>query len=396
MKDAEFLFHGSIGSKPVYQPDIQLAGQVSGGNLAFDPAWPELEDVNASIRLDNHKLDVQVQTATLLGNRVADTQVSLIDNPHDRGLALRVNGLIQGDTAAAIQLLQNSPVKSAIGDTLDTWVFRGDVGAQVQLIVPLTAEAKGTYQSVDVTFDGAEVDMSDIDLTLSNVRGSLNYSSKNGVTSSGLSANLWDETVTATIDSPFVGKGEGRHQETKIYVNGKVALADISAWAKRPELQFVTGAALVDGEISIPLERREEQTLSLRFNSKLRGVELDLPAPFDKSSDQEEDFFAEVKLYSGYQKMDFRYGNSYQLSLRTGLAPYAHLHLGESNLRRRAKVSKLNRAIRRSRGFSPALALRRKLPSATSITTLPVIVLSSTAFGAPGQWASTKKLADSL
>gem|GEM_PF-923881 len=332
--DLAFIYHGSISKNAKIPPAIQLHANVHNGNLAFDPQWPALTDVHGRLRLDNRHLDVQVKKASLLGNRVKNAEVLLIDNPEGEGLALSIQGQLNSNAGAAMNLLQNSPVRSVFGATFDSWQFDGDVSAAIALQIPLTSNAQGMRQSVNVSFSGAEVDMRDLNLRIDKVKGRLLYDSHKGLVAKKMTGQIWGRPVTASIDSPIVSSTKKPVRETRIQFSGEFDVASIRDWTLRPELGFVDGGAHVNGVITIPARGLHEHFLEVELSSALQGVGFELPEPMGKTLKEEKDFLLNLRLFEGYQHYQFEYDNLVTLRMRTGekIENSAQVSIGEASI----------------------------------------------------------------
>lgn len=313
--DIGFIFHGSLSLSPEVPPNIQLVAHVQDGDLAFDPQWPALKNITGQLTLDNRSLDVQVDEATLLNNRVNDAEVLLVQNPEDEGRALSITGQIDSNAAAAMDLLQKSPVRTLFGSTFDSWTFGGDVSASIALLIPLSTEAQGLRQSVDVDFDGARVDMRDIDLSINKVKGRLHYDSDDGLKAKNLRGRVWGKPLVAEIHSPTVAPGK---RDTVIEFNGPVAVSDLRDWTRRPELGFADGQATINGRLTIPSKGTKEHFLEVEMHSQLQGVGFDLPEPMYKPANSSETFGMTLRLLNGEQRYQFDFGEGIQLRLLTG------------------------------------------------------------------------------
>jgi len=314
--DIAFIFNGSLSKHAEVSPNIQLLAKVSKGDLAFDPQWPALKNIDGTLRLDNRTLDVQIDRATLLNNTVNNAEVLLVRNPVDEGRALSITGALKSNAAAAMNLLQESPVRNLFGDTFDSWTFGGNVSARIALLIPLSADAEGLRQSVDVDFDKARVDMRDIDLAINRVSGRLHYDSDSGLSASALKGQVWGKPLKASISSPL--SASGKERDTLIAFSGPMEIADLRQWTRRPELGFASGGAAVNGQIRIPAKLTEDYFLEVTIDSTLQGVSFDLPAPLHKDKGQIVEYSSTLHLYQGMQKYLFQIGKHIQLRLQAG------------------------------------------------------------------------------
>ncbi|WP_339074342.1 YhdP family protein [Teredinibacter turnerae] len=327
--DAAFIYHGSVDMHPKYSANLQLSADVHNADLAFDPHWPALESLNGHINLDHYKLNVSVSSAELLGNQVNRAQVKLLAGADGQPMALAIKGAVTSNAAAAMALLQQSPVRSVFGSTFDSWTFGGNVAAEIELQVPLEEDTRGSRQLVNVEFDGAKVDMADIGLAVDSVKGKLQYSSETGLSSAALDAAMWGRPVRASIESPLVGDTA---RDTVIHFRGPVDVDDIRQWTQRPELGFVSGVTELDGSLTIPAEGTQPYYLAIDVASKLDGVSLELPAPMSKSAADKAPFNVSLKMFDDYQLYRFDYNKQISLRLRSGVNDSLQLNFGDTEL----------------------------------------------------------------
>ena len=311
----EFLYDGSVRKKSDLSKTYQLVAELKNGNVAFDEAWPTLRQVDASIYLDNNNLNVDVSNASLLGNRVSAAQVSLVEPENKQGLSLLIKGQLDSDAEAAMTLLQNSPVRHAIGKTFDNWIVKGDVNANIELLVPLSENVDKLQQSVKVDFSRAELSIPDLNLAMKSINGDISFTSDKGLHSKNLSGRLWGEKFSATISSP-----ENKHgrKETEISFNGPVDIEDLYKWTDRPELLFVNGKPEVTGKLVIPDGLSSKKKLKISMHSDMQGVSLDLPAPVTKLAEEEKPFDVNISVYEDRQVFKFTYDDWVSMNIVRG------------------------------------------------------------------------------
>lgn len=311
VSDVSFLYHGSIQKDPDIQPSIQLAGSVKNGKLEFDEHWPPLEALTGNIVVDDDHVDVDVAQAQIKENNIFNATLKLIDNPRDVGRALLIKGESASDVNRAMALINDSPLRKNIGDTFDDWVMRGDVTATLKLVVPLEKDVKGESQTVDVEIKNADVDITSLDLNYKNVRGDLHYYSDKGLFSKGLKGTLWGKAVNAELSNPTNTYGS---RDILLDFSGEVDVASLNAWLKRPELDFSDGTTSVSGTFKVPGENSPDvMTLSTRSN--LKGVNIDLPAPFGKKKEDASYFSAEHKFFNNADEIRIALGKQLDVAI---------------------------------------------------------------------------------
>ncbi|HEY6529742.1 MAG TPA: YhdP family protein [Cellvibrionaceae bacterium] len=298
--DGGFIYRGSLLKTPITSRSMQLYLNVENARLAFDPHWPELTEVKARLVMDDSNLRVDVSEGLLEGNRVSDTQVWLAREP---GLTLAMEGQMQGTSQAALNLLKNSPVANLIGDALNQLSLSGQMQGAIGLRVPL-AEDGANWQEVAVEVRDNRLDLVGLNLGFSALTGVLRYSSEDGLTSSGMLANLWGEPMSASI-----GKNDSGNL---IKAQGQVTVSALNQWLKRPELNYAHGRTEVAAEIQLPsFKATGDRALKLAFTSDLRGVGFNAPVPLAKLPADSLPFKGAIRLDKSTQE------DTYQFSIGT-------------------------------------------------------------------------------
>ncbi|MEY4589929.1 MAG: hypothetical protein RL497_2005 [Pseudomonadota bacterium] len=294
--DGGFVYRGSLLKTPLTSRSMQLYLNVENARLAFDPHWPELTQVRARLVMDDSDLRIDVSEALLAGNRITDAQVWLSREP---GLTLAIEGQMRGSSEAALDLLKNSPVAKITGDALSQLDLKGPMQGAVALRIAL-AEGGANWQEVAASVEDNQLDLTGLNLGFSAVNGTLHYSNEHGLTSPGIHANLWGEAISAEIG----------HNDSGNYIaaRGPVSVRALNQWLKRPELNYAEGRAQVSAEVQLPsFKSTDEPALKLSFNSDLRGVGFNAPAPLAKNPDEPLAFNATINLSKKAQEDTYQF-----------------------------------------------------------------------------------------
>jgi uncharacterized protein (TIGR02099 family) len=280
VRNASFIYHGSLAKEATIARVIQLRGLVSNAEVAFDPAWPPLRQGSGLLYLDDENLTVTGMRGAMEQILVTDARVDLVQLDGERR-AVRVKTSAQGESGDATALLAKTPLRDLGGEELMSWQWQGPVTAKLDVQVPLDNNQKGAYQKVALDVAENQLHMPGLELTFEKVTGSLTYDTAQGVASPGIKARLWDKPVSAVLSTEQSPSGS----ELVARLKGKADVADVQQWSKRPELAFAQGTSAVTGELRVPMGG--DAPLRLIFNSSLEGVELMAPAPFQKPASQE-------------------------------------------------------------------------------------------------------------
>lgn len=279
VRNAGFIYHGSLAKEATIARVIQLRGLVSNAEVAFDPAWPPLRQGAGLLYLDDQNLTISDLRGALEQITVADAQVDLVQLDGERR-AVKVQASAEGDSGHATQLLAKTPLRDLGGEELMSWQWQGPVAARLDVQVPLDNSQRDAYQKVMLNFTENQLHMPALELTFEKVTGPLTYDSAQGLSSPGVKARLWDKPVSAVLSTEQWPSG----RELVARLKGKADVADVQQWSKRPELAFARGISAVTGELRVPMTGNAPMRLT--FNSALQGVELTAPPPFQKPASQ--------------------------------------------------------------------------------------------------------------
>lgn len=268
---ADFIWRGPFRGQE--HRTVQLSLALRDGELAFDPQWPALEDIGASLYLNDVDLDVTASRATMMGMAVRDVEVSLRDADRDDPV-VTVRGDVSGRVGDALALLQASPVADNLV-FLDEWQADGDVTGSIDLHLPLQRLAADGRHRVTTRVSDGELHSPVLKFDFDGIEGPLDYDSSSGLQSSGLTGQLWGEPLQAGITAD----GE----RTVITMNGELEVSDLaSRWW--PEQSIASGETTFEARLSVEHSRMTSSRLEV--SSELEGVALVLPEPLGKAADE--------------------------------------------------------------------------------------------------------------
>ncbi len=294
VSDAGFIYHGSLLKNATTARVIQLRGHIANAEIAFDPAWPPLQQGAGHLYLDDQALSVTGLTGALEQIKVTQASVDLTRLAGSSGRGIRVQAQVSGDSGDAKRLLAQTPLRETGGEQVANWQWQGPLGAQVDVLVPLERErGDAARQKVELQFNDNRLHMPGLNLTFTEVNGQLTYDSATGLSSSGIDARLWGAPAQVTLRTEPAADGR-----TLIAgFRGRPDIADVQTWSRRPELSFASGSSSVTGELRVPMGGRSAMRLSL--NSSLEGVSLLAPQPFQKSAAEERPLQVLIERHPG-------------------------------------------------------------------------------------------------
>lgn len=320
-RSAHFLFRGTL-NRPG-QPRVrsyQLALEMAGADLNYHPDWPALSDLNGRLMLDNNRVDARVEQARLYNSTLDTARIQVAENPAGEGLLLSIDGQLNALASDGLQLLREGYLRRFVGDNMDAWSVQGTIDADLDLKIPLQAGQPGAAQQVEMELNVPRLTMNDLELSVRDLAGPLRYDNERGLSSSGLTGELFGEPLTLAIAS----RQEDDRSVTAIDLSGRASGAGLAEWAQRPALQFLDGTFDFDGELELshyrePRPDRDQQLAAFTLSSDLRGVTLNVPAPIGKTAEQSRELTASVILGRQSAHAELHYNDHLQAQAQIDL-----------------------------------------------------------------------------
>lgn len=276
VKQGFFQYQGSLNkNSPDTARVISLFFDVSNATLAFQPGWPSLTGVDGKVYVENSGVRVKASKGQLLDTKVSNVLVNIPHVPSGQDSHLLVDGNFSGSLGDGLKILQQAPIGT--GSTFAGWQGEGPLDGKLKLDIPL---AKGVEPKVVVDFstDNARLKLADPVLELTRLKGDFRFDSASGLSGKGIKAQAFDRPVTAEI----AAEGKPGDNVTRIVANGQITVKRLTDWLN------VTQPLPVSGDLPYQLQLiLDSKDSPLVINSTLKGVAIDLPAPFGKTAEQE-------------------------------------------------------------------------------------------------------------
>ncbi|MGE1174004.1 YhdP family protein [Pseudomonas sp. BW7P1] len=302
-----FQYQGSL-NKNAGEADrsISLFFKVHDAELAFQPGWPHVSKVSGDVFIEDSGVRIVASEGQLLDTRVNDVFVNIPHVPSGEHSHMYLDGEFAGGLSDGLKILQEAPIGTA--ETFAGWEGEGDLQGRLKLDVPL---AKGDQPKILVDFKtaNARLKLAEPKLELSQLKGDFRFDSAKGLSGQNISARAFDKPVTAQI---FADGGPGK-LKTRVTASGQVEVKKLTDWLGVTQPLPVSGT--IPYQLQVNLDGADSQ---LMVSSNLKGVTVDLPAPFGLSASTGRDTVFRMSL----QGQERRYWVNYdQLANFTFAAP---------------------------------------------------------------------------
>lgn len=284
ISEAAFIYRGSIAKHSGKKKSIQLYIDADDAELDYDSEWPAARELNAKVFVDDANVLVEAGEAWVSGLRIQNTVVRYVPEIKQKGGMIRLKTSINGEVGAALEYLQDSPIKKQMGGALDDWIATGRISGRLTTGIPI-----GLDRSVSVDLrsrlHGAKFSNDQINLEFEDINGPLRYSSRKGLHSAGLVGTLWKDSLSAEIQSsqiPAANPDGDTEWTTSLKVRGVASPKAVLSWLKAPLHEFLNGEMEYLAELKV-----SKNDTRLKIDSNLLGLSSTLPPPFGKLDQQQ-------------------------------------------------------------------------------------------------------------
>ena len=313
-----FQYQGSL-SKNAGEADrsISLFFKVHDAELAFQPGWPHLTKVNGDVFIEDSGVRIVASKGQLLDTRVRDVFVNIPHVASGEHSHMFIDGQFAGGLGDGVKILQEAPIGT--GSTFAGWQGEGDLQGKLNLDIPLV---KGDTPKIQVDFktDKARLKLSEPALELTQLKGDFRFDSSKGLSGQNISAQAFDRPVTAQI----FADGKAGKPNTRVVAKGQVAVKKLTDWLSVSQPLPVSGD--VPYQLQLNLDGADSQLI---VSSSLKGVAVDLPAPFGMAASTGRESIFRMTLQGAERRYWFDYGD---LANFTFAAPAGNFSDGRGEL----------------------------------------------------------------
>lgn len=313
-----FQYQGSLnhGAAPEAR-SISLFFKVHDAELAFQPGWPHVSKVTGDVFVEDSGVRILASKGQLLDTQVSDIYVNIPHVPDGQSIHLFLDGGFAGGLGDGLKILKEAPIGTA--DTFAGWEGEGDLRGKLKLDIPL---AKGEQPKILVDFKTAKarLKLPEPPLELTQLKGDFRFDSSKGLSGQNITARAFDKPVSAQI---FAEGGPGK-LKTRVAATGQVEVEKLTQWLSVTQPLPVSG--LIPYQLQLTLDGADSQ---LMVNSNLKGVAVDLPAPFGMAADAGRDTTFRMTLQGPERRYWVNYG---ELANFTFAAPTGNFADGRGEL----------------------------------------------------------------
>ena len=316
VNSAGFVWRGSTRPDQKLHRTLQLFLDVANAELEYDPPWPRLEDLAATLWIDDARTYAAASSATSAGAELSNLAVSVV--PVGGPVRLTVSGEVAGDASSAQVLLADSPLATLTDGVFAEWSFAGPMVGDLTVAAELGGDGSAPFVDLHLGLDGVSTNVVQASLPISQLTGDLHYRSDRGFVGSRVAFNALggsgDLEVLATPD-----------RSLDLRITSEFDAGAVRTWLDLPFLAFADGRSTMSGNLLID----DAGSASLGLESDLLGVSLDAPQPFAQGPERALHLFVDLELQSDPQinlalgerleaALEFRSASLHRMAARVG------------------------------------------------------------------------------
>ncbi len=309
----DIVVHGPL-KRGMEEPQAVVLGfTVENSTLQFLPDWKQpVKNLLADVVVDGS----EVTAHALAGSYYKQSlQRGLVHLPRFQPQApppLYVKVHTKGRAKSGIKVLKNTPLAERIGGFAQDLDAVGELDLEVNLAVPLKKERMDEMQAkVAAGVDQGWLSMRNPGIEIHNLKGDIHYDLNEGLWAKGLTGESFGGEIKAQIRTNKPDWG----QEIEIQVQGRGELEQLKAWQPISILKFMEGSMDYNFDLFLPLKIVDESQPRSYFEltTNMKGVKVDLPAPFGKSADNSRPVNLRYTVDSKPNRLELRYGSQLHL-----------------------------------------------------------------------------------
>ncbi|KTC73088.1 transmembrane protein [Legionella birminghamensis] len=274
----EVHIHGPLSEFPFdnNNGEFLIKSHLQGIDLYYARHWPITRNIEAYLTVDRRSLNADIVHANLRGIILDKANLRVDDIGHDRETLL-LHAKVNSNSKKGLAYVLESPLKNKLS-ALKMLKMSGDLSMDFRLEAPLYPDNDEILVLGDMDLENNEVTVhhSLDDLQLTGVTGSLQFDQE-GVLDSNLKASLLHNPVSILIKSVRQEK-----PYTEVKVKGKTSIDLLKDKLDLPLFSLMQGELWIESTLILTAEPSDLDHLQIKTN--LQGVNVNLPAPFGKTS----------------------------------------------------------------------------------------------------------------
>ncbi|MFD2167787.1 YhdP family protein [Thalassotalea euphylliae] len=279
VSSGKVLFNGKFTDFPFNQHEgiFVVDAELKDAEFQFDSSWPAINNMAANLNFTNNGMLITARSGELQGLNVRGVTAEIADLSDEQLLLVKAdidNQLPKHVTA----LMNTSPLKDSVGETLTQLVINKPISGYFQLDLPLN-DSNNTIASGYVDFNDNELNLETPEMVFANVNGRLSYSNED--------INTRDLTVMwrgMPLGIDVTGAYQSDYYQVDIGLDADWQQTDWQQQVPATLQKYLNGVASWQGELALFIHDDGGFSYNASLNSSLEGAEFLIPEPYRKAA----------------------------------------------------------------------------------------------------------------
>ncbi len=316
----DLLFHGPTRLHEDNEQFQYILGfMATDAEINFLPDWPNIQQAAADVQVYSGDVLAEIEEGKYYGARIDyGTVVRPLPDTAGEDEPLQIDVKLEGELENAFKVLTDSPLTPRLGSVIHQIRLGGFGKLDLSLQVPLSARKQSMEVDVGAHINRGEFSLAESGLTIHNLSGLVNFNLRDGLSSPGLTGELFGGPLSVTIESESLAD---QSVHTQINTQGRTPLQPIQQWLKIPLLSQLSGELVHNTQVHFyqslsPSDKAMGQHYPyVEMFSSLEGVAADLPYPFGKKADEKSNFHLVSSLQGEEKQLHIEYQDLLTLDL---------------------------------------------------------------------------------
>ncbi|MDP8567253.1 YhdP family protein [Methylophilus aquaticus] len=304
IKRGEVIIKGRVKDFPfvnaahVADPGLGLfrvTAQVQQAKLEYGTGWPVVSDVEAFLKFEGQRMDIEVKNAMTVGQRITQAHVEIPRLDADWPM-LNIKSVAHSNIDQGVKFVNNSPVKEVTMGFTDDLKATGEAELHLDLQIPLENVDAAQFQGDYAIKNGHLAANAEIGLPeMHQINGHLKFNEK-GLQAQNVQLLLFDNPANLSLST---------RSDKSVIIQGSGRITD--AALRKIDNNLLTRAlhGTTDWKANILVKK---PSLRLDIQSQLIGMSTNLPAPLNKSADMPASLNIRLRQENSQQdKIDVHY-----------------------------------------------------------------------------------------
>jgi uncharacterized protein (TIGR02099 family) len=259
---------------------FRVDARLDNGTLKYSDKWPVAENMNLDVVVEGMRLYSYENSATNAGNTVVDARVEI---PDLRKPVLSIDGHASGTLETIRRFSRESPIAGVFGGQLDRVTTEGAASFDLLLSYPILDRQNYDF-TARIRSDNGTVHIEGLSSPITQLAGLVTVT-RDRVNAKLLSGSFLDGPVTIEL-----ARADELQEKYSVIAtaSGSVGAEGLARYFGAPLSELLKGSAAYNATVRFPRAGLPEPTpLSIAVQSRLQGMEVNIPPPIGKSIGEE-------------------------------------------------------------------------------------------------------------